>query len=82
MLHQFPSPALFFPEQSQLSFPFSSSFFLSQGVPLLLCLSPASESLCPSIMIVGLGFAKLFRVLSPSFAPPFLTHSTLLFSYN
>ena len=62
MLHQFPYLALFFPELSQLSYPllsFFHLFLLESEFLFLLYLSPVSEYLCPSIMIVGLGFAKL-----------------------
>ncbi len=85
-LHQFHSPSLFFPELSHfciyhLSFFFISSF-LSQGVlspPL--STSPASESFCPSIMVVDIGFVKLLTsafLFSPFFfklMPPLLDDS-------
>ncbi len=56
-------------------FPFYSTFFSSHGVPFPLSTCPASESLCPTTMIVNLGFAKLFPYFSPSFfklTPPLL----------
>ncbi len=60
----FPLLLSFLPELSQLflspSFPFFRSFFLSHEVPSPL----SSPALCPSIMIVDLGFAKLFPSLS------------------
>ena len=55
-----------FPKQYQLfltpSFSLALSFWVMESL-LLLCLSPAFESLCPSIMIVDLGFANVLPSL-------------------
>ncbi len=64
---------------------FLSALFSSHGVPSpTLSTSPASESLCPSIMIVDLDFAKLFSTFA-YLCEIYAAFSRLfrpLFSYN
>ncbi len=73
-----------------ISFPLLLSFplkYLSFLIPLpspTLSISPASESLCPSIMIVDLDFAKLFSTFA-YLCETYAAFSCLfrpLFSYN
>ncbi len=78
-LHQFSPPALFF--LNYLGFCHPHLLALSDASSPPLSISPASKSICPSIMIVDLGFAKLFHT-SPSFfkpMPPFLADSTCFY---
>ncbi len=71
-LHQLPSPALFSWTISAFLIPLLSFLPLSSWVPPSFVLSPASQSLCPFIMIVDLRFAKLFFLPFGNFLHLFL----------